>query len=219
MVSELKLRPVVHHGSAEQIFPGDEREDDEGYSFRHIQGRQQVAHLTSELGALPRLNDRWPFDVWLDRAADHDSTIIEVRREGEPTPAGFAIVNTELELEADQKMLVLHLDLSSVYVTPSRRGQGHSQALSWAIGEHVDQILSALSHVPEESRTFLKDHKVEIFISGEAHSEGGAHFLAEAVEQIESNMEFVDLKNAWFEVPTVIDDVNLDKFSRLAKMR
>ncbi len=219
MVSNLELLPIVDRGSAEEIFPGDDRDGEEGYSFRQIEGRQQIASLTRELSNLPRLNDRWPFDIWLDRAGDHASTIIEVRRENETTPAGFAIIDTDLELEVEQKILLLRLDLGSIYVTPSKRGQGHSKALSWAIGAHVDQVLSALAKAPQEDRVFLKDQKIEIFISGEAHSEGGARFLANTVEQIESNMAFIDLKNAWFEVPVVIDDVDLDKFSRLARMR
>ena len=219
MVSGLELHPIAEYGSSEEIFPYEGRDDEEGFSFRQIEGRQQIAHLTHELSKLPRENDRWPFDIWLDRAGDHASTIIEVRREGETTPAGFAIIDADLELESDQQIILLRLDLDSIYVTPSKRGQGHSQALSWAIGVHVDQIMSALDKVPEESRAFLKDHKIEIFISGEAHSEGGARFLAEAVQQIESNMDFIALKNCWFGVPAVIDDVDLDKFSKLARLR
>lgn len=219
MVSGMKRHPTFIYGSAEEIFPGEEREDRAGYAFSQVEGRQQIDRLKGELSELPGSKDRWPFDVWLDLAGDREATIIEVKQEGNLIPAGFAVIKMDLELESNQNTVLIRLDLNSVYVTPSERGKGHSQALCWAVGMQVNRILSTLAQVPEESRGFLKDHKIEIFITGEAHSEGGARFLTNVVEQIESNMAFIDLKNAWFEVPVVIDDVDLDKFSRLARMR
>lgn len=224
MLAQLVEQPIIEDGPAEEIFPSDDREDEAGFLFRQVSSRQEVAALAEIFKAQSGPKERWPFDIWLDRAFDHRSTIIEVKREGDDAPAGFAVIGTKLEVEdktdADaQSTIVLRVDLNSVYVTPGKRGEGHAQALSWAIGKQVDRILYALAQAPASSRQSLKQHKVEIFIEGEAHSEGGANFLAGTVEQIESNMDFINLDKAWFDVPTVIDNIDYDKSSRLAQLR
>ncbi|TLX17182.1 hypothetical protein [Rhizobium sp. MHM7A] len=224
LLAQLVEQPVVKDGTAEEIFPSDDRKDEAGFLFRQVSGRQQVAALTEIFKAQAGSKERWPFDIWLDRAFDHHSTIIEVKREGDELPAGFAVIATRLEVEGktdadSQSTIALRVDLNSVYVTSERRGEGHSQALSWAIGKQVDRILYALAEAPASSRQSFKEHKVEIFIEGEAHSEGGANFLAGTVEQIESNMDFINLEKAWFDVPAVMDDVDYDKFARLAELR
>jgi hypothetical protein len=224
LLANLSVQPVSEHGTAEEILCEENRENEPGFQFRQISSKEDVAYLIELFEKQAGPKERWPFDIWLERAVDYQSMIIEVKRDDEDAPSGFAVINAKLELgcKADgaaESIIVLHVNLNSVYVAPGKRGKGHSQALSWAIGKQVNQVLHALAEVPSSSQELLQAGKVEIFIEGEAHSEGGANFLAGTVEHIKSNMDFINLEKAWFNVPQVIDDVDLDKFSRLAALR
>lgn len=222
-LAQLVRQPVIDRGLAEEIFPGEGRRTDASFIFRQVKGGQEIANLTNTLRAQLGQKDRWPFDVWLDRANDKSWTVIEVRREDEDVPAGFAVIVTDLRLENRtvtnrQSTVVLSLDLNSVYVVPSKRGEGHSQALSWAIGKQVDHILQALAQSPA-SNYQLDVPQVEILIEGEAHSESGAKFLTGTFERIECNINLMNVDGAWFDMPTVIDGIDIDKFARLAELR
>lgn len=222
-LTQLVKQQVIDRGLAEEIFPGEGRRTDASFIFRQVKGGQEIANLTNTLRAQPGQKDRWPFDVWLDQANDKSWTVIEVRREDEDVPAGFAVIVTNLRLENrtvtnGQPTVVLSLDLKSVYVVPSKRGEGHCQALSWAIGKQVDSILRALAHPPTLSCQ-LDGARVEILIEGEAHSESGAKFLVGTFEQIGSNINLLNVDGAWYGMPTVINGVDIDKYSRLAELR
>jgi hypothetical protein len=221
-LAQVVKQPITQRGFAEEIFADDEKRNEADFLFRQVKGGQEVADLTNTLKAQTGPKDRWPFDVWLDRANDKGWTIIEVRREGEDLPAGFTVIGTDLRrkdrIVADgPSTVVLNVDLNSVYVTPSKRGGGYSQALSWAIGKQVEHIVRTLARSPATS-CHLGD-QVKILIEGEAHSEGGPKFLGGTVERIEANVHSMNLEQAWFDLPTVIDDVDTEKFSRLAKLR
>ncbi len=216
ILTPLKNLPIRDSGSTEEVFPLDDRDDNRDYIFRKITGPEDVQTL---LTSLQDANEekRWNIENWLSEAIDREYNIVEVRQYGDAEPAGFATYrcyfDTDIHGLYDSKATIhLSVGLETIYVRPSERGNGHSQALSWLIGNHVDKLLHALKNLPEEVRKDFSHLPVEVFVNGEAHSEGGARFLSRTFEQIESNLHFFELRKSWLQPVELTDNIDFSDY-------
>lgn len=208
---------IPHRGATEEVFPLEDVADVRDFVFTRIVNRSVAKAFIEALRCEADPSEQWPFDKWLLRSVDQKKTVLAVHREGDLGFAGFAVVGTNLAVEDHDMVelsptLYLSVDLAAVYVLPKHRGEGFSTALAWAAGKLVDSVVDHLTEMPPEDREPLLGLEFEIFIRGEAHSAAGARYLASAVEEIESNMEFYDPEDDWLLHPTVTDDVDFSDF-------
>lgn len=221
-----KLKPVLSslceheidlHASVEEIFPMEDRADDRSYSFRLVKTQADVETLIASLKPTQDNSEHWNVETWLNGSYEDGEQIIEVRRDGETEPAGFAAVMISfhrklVDNQGEAPNMELTTNLEAIYVRPSERGKGHSEALSWAIGAHIDRILRGLADLKTTEREGLSGIDLEILVSGEAHSAGGARFLARTLENIESNLEYHPPKNHWVNSIGVLDNIDFSDY-------
>lgn len=202
---------ITASGTVDEIFPCEDRVDNRTFEFEIITNGTQLNVLKAQLKKMRDRGEDWPFADWLDGAHEDGDTILTVRRTGDRKPAGFTNIRTSLRLEdhsdedTSKPVIYLNIALDAIYISPSERGEGHSQALSWAIARLANDIAYDLAEWNDPERERLEKYPVEISITGEAHSEGGARFLSRTIEKIESHMDQFDPKTTWDFVPTVTD--------------
>lgn len=208
-LAKLALEQKIHaRGSFEKVF-GFEEPNTRDFLFTSIKTKVELLALETHLKKYAKIEPEWPFSEWLRGTHEDGYIIIAVRLEGEPKPAGFATVRTNLAIEIPDEensaraTTYLSLSLDTVYVAPAHREKGYSQALSWAAAQLANDITYALAEWPDPDRRHLEKYPVEIFISGEAHSPGGARYLSRTVDYIETNTEFFNPKSTWNFLPII----------------
>ncbi|MCS4089278.1 hypothetical protein [Rhizobium sp. BK176] len=216
ILAEVARQPVVPRGTVDEIFPMGDRTDQRDYIFNQVEGQTELDRLIEALKG-DGGDEHWEYDKWLRSAAKHEKIVVEVKQEGDDKPAGFAIFGMTLAFEdhGDDEVeshLYLTLDLAAIYLSPCHRGRGFSAALSWAVGYQVETVIEALKELAEEKQPSAPEGGLEIFISGEAQSAGGARYLATTVERIKSNLEFLSFEAGWAGDIDVIDDIDFSDF-------
>lgn len=208
-----RMATVPERGVVDEVFLGDDVEDDRDFTFTRITRNKKSQALIDALIADADTQERWDFKGWLNRGLANRQTVIGVQREGQPGIAGFVILSTALDVRDLKKEpnIVLDVHLEAVYILPKFRRQGFSQALSWVAAMYVDSVIDQVNDMPKADRMVIEDLEFELFIRGEAHSAGGARFLSETVDWITSNVE-MDMFLEDRLRPTVIDDVDFSDF-------
>lgn len=212
-LSELSCQKFRSQGSFDEIFPIKERDDDRPFLFRQIIDDDDVNQLIEALRNTSAVTDNWNGENWLSLSLEDEDRIIVVKREGDVLPAGFAAINiffhTQMEGLLDHIPTIhLSVNLEAVYIRPDERGKGYSQALSWAIAEHVTDILHSLAELPQARRESFEHLTTEVFVNGAAHSEGGARFLSRTFERIERNLELFTTRSHWFKGIELTDNID-----------
>lgn len=213
-----RQQKVSEFGTVEMIFPAEDRPDDREFLFEVLTSKSAVEGLTATLKEHASPKERWNYEEWLQRASEDEKTIITVKHEGDDKPAGYAIIDAGLAIEdhaacaTPRPTTYLTVSIDSVYVSPAERGNGHSQALSWAAGRYVDSIYHAVAQWTDPDRKYLEKLPFEIFIRGEAHSPGGARFMSRTVEEIECNLEMMEPDTTWHLIPILTDDCDFSDF-------
>ena len=211
------LAEIPEWGSVEEIFPGDDVDDERVFSFAKISDFKMLMPLLESLSKGSDPGEAWDFQGWLKRGLTDRNTVVAVRSEDDPDYAGFAIFSTTLAVEhnaADDEtdpILCLSADLEAVYILPSYRKQGFSEALSWAVGRYVNSVLRHVNEMPAGDRDVFANLEFQLFIQGEAQSAGGARFLSNTLDEIASNIEMT-LYGVDALIPSIFDDVDFSDF-------
>lgn len=213
---------------SELIFPGEARDDERPYRFKEIKSPNDMAELAALLSEAADIEEPWNYEGWLNVEADGAVKIVAVQRVGEDKPAGFVVFSglfdlhvfngDEIErattIDDVEASFYLTVSVDSVYISPGERGKGFSQALSWMVGNHADEMLRFLEgNLPEEYQQQIKLREVTVLVEGEAHSPGGARFLSRAVEELEAGVEFLGFgEQSWFPIVQVSNGIDFSDF-------
>lgn len=207
---------IPGRGSVEDIFPLENRRNRD-FLFEKIGSPDAANKAIETFDGAADPDERWKYRDWLTEAVEKGMTVIAVRRKGDDEVAGFSIFFTALEvadyksIESDPR-IVLGVDLEAVYLSPSYRGRGYSEALSWATAKHVESITDLLNGMTADEREPVEGLELEIFVRGEAHSRGGSRFLAKVVEEINCNVEMDCPADPWLGMPVITDDIDYDEY-------
>jgi hypothetical protein len=169
------------------------------------------------------VNDRWPYDIWLDRAAEKGLTVITVKREGDARPAGFVALTTGFDLDVDDEdwdtavsldelrpPIDLRVNISSVYVAPSQRQRGFASALCWAVDASAYTALAGIgeSFAADAPLNYTPD--LNVWLHGEAHSWEGARFCQSVSERLTATVEILGHETVAFATHQVDDHIDYD---------
>lgn len=213
----LATQEVYPRGTTDEVSYEFAHNDDRDFHFKQVKDASEAEALVETLRQRADGSERWKFDRWLENGIKHQQTIIEVRRSGDETPAGYAIIHTDLGVEKAlsgkfKPNFYLSLDLAAIYISPECRGMGFSSALRWAVASYVEDIIAAVEKMPSEDRASLEGMNLEVFLTGEAQSAGGARYLSSVLDKIEEYATYYLEEERWFGAVTVIDDIDFSDF-------
>ncbi|MBY3151414.1 hypothetical protein HFO56_03300 [Rhizobium laguerreae] len=216
ILRKISQQTIVSRGTVDEIFPMGGHADQRDYYFRQVVGSAEIEGLISTLGRRA-VDENWQYERWLRHSLEHGKIVVEVKQDGDAEPAGFAIFAAQLSVEdyGDDEVepqLYLAIDLAAIYISPSQRNRGFSEALSWAVAYHVELMVDDLKRLPKARRPPLEGEGLKAVFTGDAQSAGGARFLANTVEKIETNLEHIRFKAGWAGIVNVIDDINFTEF-------
>lgn len=216
-LSTLHQVDIHPHGYVEEIFPMEDRIDERPFLFRVVTQSDDVNALIKSLENTSTTERNWNVALWLSTGSERKGKIIAVSREGDDELAGFAVVRVYYDTDMhgildEEPKIHLSVNLEAIYIRQSERGKGHSQALSYAIANHVDDLLYKLADLSKSERESFDHLPVEIFVNGEAHSAGGARFLHRTFDRIQSNLHFFNPENQWFKSPELFDNIDFSDF-------
>ncbi len=194
----------------DQVFGGRKKPYKRDFILKVLEKDREVKSFEEILKAADVDHPIWDQCNWLLSAHNRSSTILAIKRDRDNDFAGFATfeVNLTLENHADEEeepdpTLYLNVWLDTVYMLPSKRGRGFSEALSYAISEYVDDIAHAVVEWEDPARKYLERYPLTVAISGEAHTAGGARYLTRTVENIRSRIQCFESDSSWEVIPGV----------------
>lgn len=204
----------------DEVFGGRKRQYKRDFVFQVLKTEHEIEALRQNLEQNAHPNEEWDLRNWLLSAHKSSSTILTVKRDRDREFAGFATLDISVELEnhADEDetpdpTLFLNVWLDTVYIQPTKRGYGFSEALSFTIADHVDDIARAVVEWNDPHRKYLEKYPFEIGVSGEAHSAGGARYITRTLENIKSRLDFFEVESTWEVIPELTNFSDCSDFT------
>lgn len=164
---------------------------DQAVVLEMTKGRDAVRALQGGLSPVGGDVEEWDIDGWLDHALGAGDPIIAARRVSGGDLIGFTSFQQSFYVRAhgDRATLCLEFDFVSVYVAPEVRGMGVAAALRTTVERHVGAVIEGLAALPREFTDPAREVELEIAVSANLQSEGGARFFERIRSAIEGAVE------------------------------